>query len=98
LGHFLPGVFHHFQSGVDTITGYGTTTLTAATENPTPTSATSATVVVSETDQATVNEVLNRNGTAASDSVTYNLRAGTAWQPGAAEDATTPITVSNAVE
>jgi len=96
----LTGVNFNTGAAIDvtklTITGYGTTTLSAATANPTPASATSATVVVAGADKILVDTVLNRNGTVSSDGITYNLRAAIAWQPGAAEDATTPITVSNA--
>ena len=84
-----------------TITGQGGAgaqiTLTAATTNPTPASATSATVAIAGTDKTAVNAILNKNGTTASDSTTYNIAAALGWQTGAAA-VSSGITVSNVAE
>ena len=83
-----------------TIKGQGglTATLTAATTNPTPASATSATVAIAGTDKAAVNAILTKNGTTAPDSTTYNAAAASGWQSGAVAVTTVGITVSNAAE
>jgi hypothetical protein len=71
-------------------------TLTAATTNPTPASALSATVVIAGVDKIAVDALLDKTGTASSDAITYNLVANALWQPTFSADLTTPITVSNA--
>ena len=80
-----------------TIKGQGssTYTLTAATANPTPLSATSATVVIAGVDKTAVDTILNNKGTAALDLTTYNVAAASGWQSGAVAVSTVGTTVSN---
>ena len=63
--------------------------MTAATTNPTPVSATSATVAIAGTDKTAVNGILTQNGTTAPDSTTYNVAAASGWQTGSAAVQTT---------
>ncbi len=83
-----------------TITGQGGAgaqyVLTAATSNPKPTSATSATVVITGIDETAVNLILNKNGTISIDSITYNITTASGWQTGATAISTAGVTVSNA--
>ncbi|MFZ6872264.1 DUF4347 domain-containing protein [Undibacterium sp. Di27W] len=76
----------------------GSYTLTAATSNPTAASATSFIVTLGAADKLAINGILNKNGTTAADTTTFNLAAAASW------DATTTssadltgnaVTVSN---
>ncbi len=83
-----------------TITGEGgaTYTLTAATANVTPASATEATIVVAGADKTEVDALLNKDVLTAIDGTTYNLAAAADWHigDGGIAIATIAITVSNA--
>ena len=102
----LTGLNFNTSSTIDvtklTITGQGGAgaqyVLTSATSNPTPVSATSATVVIAGADKTAVNTILTKNGTTAPDSTTYNVAAASGWQTGTAAVSTVGITVSNAAE
>ncbi|HEU5478846.1 MAG TPA: tail fiber protein, partial [Candidatus Tumulicola sp.] len=67
-----------------TLTGEGGATYTL-TDTPSVeiASATSFTLTLSATDQAAVNQILNRNGTASTGGTTYNLAAAEDWNTGA---------------
>ncbi|MFZ6658739.1 DUF4347 domain-containing protein, partial [Undibacterium sp. TJN19] len=74
----------------------GSYTLTTA--NVTASSATSFTVVLNATDKININGILNKNGTSAVDTTTFNLAAATNWDvtAGAAADLTgNAVTASN---
>ncbi|MBR7748250.1 DUF4347 domain-containing protein, partial [Undibacterium baiyunense] len=77
----------------------GTYTLTAATSNPTTSSATSFTVTLGAADKIAVNGVLNKSGTSsATGGITFNLAAAANWDvtAAAAADLTgNGVTVSN---
>jgi len=77
----------------------GSYTLTAATTNPTTSSATSFTVTLGAADKIAVNGVLNNNGTtSATGAITFNLAAAANWDitAAAAADLTgNGVTVSN---
>ena len=100
----LTGMNFNTSSTIDvtklTITGQGgsTATLTSATINPTPASATSATVTIAGVDKIAVDLVLNKNGTSSVDSTTYNVTAASSWQTGTVAVSTIGLTVSNAAE
>ncbi|MFZ6736073.1 DUF4347 domain-containing protein, partial [Undibacterium sp. Ji42W] len=76
----------------------GSYTLTAATSNTTATSATSFTVTLGAADKISVNSILNKNGTTAADTTTFNLSGAANWDVTANSDPDTTgngITVSN---
>ncbi|WP_162060884.1 DUF4347 domain-containing protein [Undibacterium sp. KW1] len=77
----------------------GSYTLTAATTNPTTSSATSFTVTLGAADKIAVNGVLNNNGTtSATGAITFNLAAAANWDVTAAASAdltSNGVTVSN---
>ncbi|MFZ6723514.1 DUF4347 domain-containing protein, partial [Undibacterium sp. Ji49W] len=76
----------------------GSYTLTAATSNTTATSATSFTVTLGAADKIAVNSILNKNGTTAADTTTFNLSGAANWDVTANSDPDTTgngITVSN---
>ncbi|WP_457427387.1 Ig-like domain-containing protein, partial [Roseateles sp. P5_E7] len=78
------------------ITGEGGAyTLTSA--NVAASSATAFSVTLNAADKQAVNGILNRNGTAAVDTTTFNLSANTSWNTSVAStsDNTNAITVSN---
>ncbi|MFZ6760822.1 DUF4347 domain-containing protein, partial [Undibacterium sp. Ji50W] len=83
-----------------TLTGQGGSyTLTGATSNPTTSGATSFSVTLdAATDRIAVNGILNKNGTSAFDTTTFNLAAATNWDVTAAASADltgNAVTVSN---
>ncbi|TPW14099.1 MAG: Hemolysin-type calcium-binding protein, partial [Halothiobacillaceae bacterium] len=76
----------------------GSYTLTVDTSNPTASSATSFTVTLGAVDKLAVNGVLNKNGTTAVDTTTFNLAAAAGWDStvNASADLTSNgVTVSN---
>ncbi|MFC0349802.1 DUF4347 domain-containing protein, partial [Undibacterium danionis] len=77
----------------------GTYTLTAATSNPTTSSATSFTVTLGAADKIAVNGVLNKNGiSSATGPITFNLAAAANWDVTAASPADltgNSVTVTN---
>ncbi|OYU45777.1 MAG: hypothetical protein CFE44_05665 [Burkholderiales bacterium PBB4] len=76
----------------------GSYTLTGATSNPTASSATAFTVTLGAADKIAVNGILNKNGTSAVDTTTFNLAAAANWDvtASAAADLTgNGVTVSN---
>ncbi len=76
----------------------GSYTLTSATPNTTATSATSFTVTLGAADKIAVNGILNKNGTSAEDTTTFNLSGAANWDVTANSDPDTTgngITVSN---
>ncbi len=73
----------------------GSYSLTTA--NVTASSSTTFSITLNDADKLSVNGILNRNGTASSNSISYNLQAATNWNPSidSGADLTNPITVSN---
>jgi|GEM_PF-3710002 len=66
-----------------TITGEGGTfQLTSDTENVDITSATSATITLGANDKASVDSLLNKNGTTSSSGTTYNIGLANGWMTG----------------
>ncbi len=63
------------------------------------TSSTQFTLILSATDRAAVNQIFNKNGSAATAGTSFNLAAGDDWNTqvtaGDTSDATNPVTVSN---
>lgn len=83
-----------------TLTGEGSTTYTLTdTANVEIASSTSFTLVLSATDRAAVNQLLNKNGPSSTGGTTYNLAAADDWDAfvtaGDTSDATNGVTVSN---
>jgi hypothetical protein len=84
-----------------TLTGEGGATYTLTdTSDVEITSGTAFTITLSATDQAAINQMLNKNGTSSTGGTTYNLAAAEDWAAGAAAgvtdvDATNGITASN---
>ena len=82
-----------------TLTGEGGTTYTLTSSNVELTSATSFSVTLNATDQAGVETILNKNGTASTGATTYNLAAADDWDSvitgGDISDATNGVTASN---
>ncbi|PPK76973.1 uncharacterized protein DUF4347 [Methylobacter tundripaludum] len=84
-----------------TFTGEGGATYTLTdTSNVEITSGTSFTITLSATDQAAINQMINKNGTSSTGATTYNLAAAEDWTAGAAAgvtdvDGTNGITASN---
>src|SRR3546814_25183 len=67
-----------------TLTGEGGATYTLTdTQNGEISSGTSFTLVLSTTDRAAVNIIMNKNGTSSSNGTTYNLAAAEDWAAGA---------------
>ncbi|MCP5330295.1 MAG: DUF4347 domain-containing protein [Pseudomonadales bacterium] len=67
-----------------TFTGEGGATYTLTdTANVDITSGTSATLTLSTTDKAAINQILNKNGTSSTGATTYNLAAAEDWAAGA---------------
>ncbi|MDQ0639576.1 gliding motility-associated-like protein [Pedobacter sp. W3I1] len=67
-----------------TITGEGGVTYTLTdTPNPEISSATAFTLTLSVTDQAAINQIINKNGTSSTGGTTYNLAAAEDWAAGA---------------
>ncbi|WP_344797503.1 hypothetical protein, partial [Litoribacillus peritrichatus] len=82
------------------LTGEGNNSYTLTGASVDITSATTFTVTLSETDLINVNGLLNKNGTSAEDTVSYNLAAADDWMPAALSatdiaDATATVTVSS---
>ncbi|WP_344800225.1 hypothetical protein, partial [Litoribacillus peritrichatus] len=82
------------------LTGEGNNSYTLTGASVEITSATAFTVTLSETDLINVNGLLNKNGTSAEDTVSYNLAAADDWMPAALSatdiaDATATVTVSS---
>ena len=98
----LSGATNDIVANKFTFTGEGGATYTLTdTSNVEITSGTAFTITLSATDQAAINQMLNKNGTASTGATTYNLAAAEDWTAGAAAgvtdvDATgNGITVSN---
>lgn len=97
----LSGATNDIDASLLTITGEGGASYTLTnTADVEITSATSATLTLSTTDQLYVEGLLNKDGTASSDSTTYNVAAADGWMAGSPSannvaDATTAVTVSN---
>ena len=66
-----------------TLTGEGGQPYTLTSASVEITSGTSYTVTLNATDLATVNQILNKNGTSSTGSTTYNLAAAEDWASGA---------------
>ena len=82
-----------------TLKGEGGVTYTLTSSNVTRDSATQFTVALNASDQATVNTLLNKNGTASVGGTTFNLAAADDWDAGHTAgntaQATIGVTVSN---
>ena len=86
----LTGANNDIDASLFTFTGLGGGTYTLTdTADTDITSVTAFTLTLSATDKAAVNALLDANGTAASDTTTYNLAAAEDWATGA--DATVNI-------
>ncbi|MBB2483636.1 DUF4347 domain-containing protein [Mitsuaria sp. WAJ17] len=84
---FLPlsGAGNDIVASKLTLTGEGGATYTLTdTVDVDVSSGTSATLILSATDKAAINALLNKNGSASTDSTTYNLAAAEDWNAGAA--------------
>ncbi|TAK60156.1 DUF4347 domain-containing protein, partial [Methylobacter sp.] len=72
-----------------TFTGEGGATYTLTdTSNVEITSGTAFTITLSATDQAAINQMINKNGTSSTSGTTYNLAAAEDWTAGAAAGVT----------
>jgi hypothetical protein len=78
--------------------GLTTRTISLLTSNIEIFDNTTAAILMSNTDRAYINYILNKNGTAAYNARAYNLQANTGWNPAAPISpliSTIPITVTN---
>ncbi|MBU0484092.1 MAG: hypothetical protein KKB30_06215 [Proteobacteria bacterium] len=97
----MAGVTNDITANKFTFTAEGGTTYTLTdSANVELSSATSFTLVLSATDQAGINQIVNKNGTASTNGTTYNLAAADDWDAqvtaGDTSDLTgNPITASN---
>jgi Domain of unknown function (DUF4347)/RTX calcium-binding nonapeptide repeat (4 copies) len=97
----LTGASNDLDASLLAFTGDGGSYTLTDTGDIDITSATSATLVLSTTDQLNVHGLLNKNGTASGGAITYNLAAADNWMSGApaataiADLAGNGITVSN---
>jgi len=97
----LSGATNDIVANKFTFTGEGGATYTLTdTSNVEITSGTSFTITLSATDQAAINQIINKNGTSSTGATTYNLAAAEDWTAGAAAgvtdvDGTNGITASN---
>ncbi|SDY28051.1 DUF4347 domain-containing protein [Nitrosomonas sp. Nm58] len=66
-----------------TFTGEGGATYTLTTANVETTSGTSFAVTLNATDQAAINQIINKNGTSSTSGTAYNLAAAEDWAAGA---------------
>ena len=81
----LSGIGNDVVASKLTLTGEGGATYTLTdTVDVDVSSGTSATLILSATDKAAINALLNKNGSASTDSTTYNLAAAEDWNAGAA--------------
>ena len=82
---FLPksGASNDIDVSKLTVTGEGGATYTLTSAGVEITTGTSFTVTLSATDQAAVNQILNKNGTSSTGATTYNLSAAEDWAAGA---------------
>ena len=80
-----------------TLTGEGGTTYALTTANVTATNATTFTVTLNGTDQAAVNQLLNKAGATSTGGTTFNLAGAASWDASTTTnaDATNTLTVSN---
>ncbi|WP_167730368.1 DUF4347 domain-containing protein [Terasakiella sp. SH-1] len=97
------GASNDIDASLLTLTGEGGATYTLTdTSDVEVTSATSATLTLSATDQLNVHGLFNKDGASAEDSTTYNLSAAEDWATGAPSsenivDTATGVSVSNVV-
>src|SRR5699024_3549506 len=81
-----------------TFTGEGGTTYTLTdTANVEITSGTTATLTLSATDKAAVNQFVNKNGTTSTSGTTYNIAAAEDWAAGAAAGVTDVDATGNGI-
>ena len=81
-----------------TLGGEGSATYTLTdTADVERTSATQFVLTLSATDRSRINQILNRNGTSASDGSSYNLAAADNWAAGATPSANIADTTGNAI-
>lgn len=82
-----------------TITGEGGSTYALTTGSATASSATAFSVTLNATDQAAIDQIVNKNGTSSTGGTTYNLAAADDWDAnvtaGDTSDATNAVTASN---
>ena len=80
----LSGATNDIVANKLTLTGEGGATYTLTdSANVEITSGTAFTVLLSATDKAAVNQIINKNGTASTSATTYNLAAAEDWAAGA---------------
>ncbi len=78
-----------------TLTGEGGATYALTTTGVTASSATQIAITLNTNDQALVERMLNKDGSAAVSTTPYNLAAANGWHTGGIIDATSAVTVSN---
>ena len=94
------GATNDIDASMFTFTGEGGATYTLTdTSDVEITNATSATLSLSATDKAAVNQIINKNGTTSTSATTYNIATADDWMAGYTinntADATNAVTVSN---
>ncbi|MBL4692875.1 MAG: DUF4347 domain-containing protein, partial [Magnetovibrio sp.] len=94
------GVTNDITANTLTLTGEGGATYTLTdTADVERTSASAFTLVLSATDKAAVNQVMNKNGTTSTGATTFNIASADNWNAnvtaGDTSDATNGVTVSN---
>lgn len=96
---FLPlaGAANDIVASKLTLTGEGGATYTLTSDNVDITSATGFSLTLSGTDKDAVNLLLNKDGTSAEDSTTYNLAAAEDWAAGAAAAVDVADTTGNGI-
>ena len=94
----LSGATNDIVANKFTFTGEGGTTYTLTnTANVEITSGTAATLTLSATDKAAVNQIVNKNGTSSTGGTTYNIAAAEDWAAGAAAGVTDVDATGNGI-
>ena len=90
------GATNDITASALTLTGQGGATYTLTSSDVEVSSATSFSITLSSADKLAVNGLLNKTGTSAIDSTTFNLSAASGWDSAlASADTSNGITVSN---
>lgn len=94
----LSGATNEIIANKFTLTGEGGSTYTLTdTSNVEITSGTSFTLILSATDRAAANQILNKNGSSSTGATTYNLAAAEDWNAGADAAVTIADTTGNGI-
>src|SRR3546814_1562755 len=92
------GASNDIVANTFTLMGEGGATYTLSdTQNGEISSGTSFTLVLSVTDRAAVNAMMNKNGTSSNDGTIYNLAAAEDWDAGAADATSIADTTGNGI-